>query len=518
MPHFKFSDNVTGETVEVSEGWAKLGQVDVSHHGREAGVHYGDLDPAHMHGQSVTVNITAQRFEGNVPRGPEFIWSGFVDHGEGSLRHWGEGVQRALPHLKAWADWYTKPAIGAGIPASVLAKQYKLGPDPDELKTESTGSGRLHANRCPYTVAALLDPTQDPGEADRWTEEQGRRTLNYYDSRNGYAPYQANPAHYMGQGYGATTGEFGTSYSAKLPEGVTWSKAGWPVPHATHLTIDGLLAAAYLYGDQMALRQAIGTIQAVGTSLLRGEKWTSRAFGRFFRSCAELAPAIAHQVPGTENIPALVAKALEVLEMRNQGGAPAPDNGATAEGGHLTGDKVFKILGPLGWDKATCQEIGRSDNVWMVAQLASGLMALEELWGRYNLLGLVDDIRVRSQLDLAAKWIAKCGSACLDLDGGMSQAPSKARFGYYDDASTYPTPHTIAEGGKSDNFAYGVGIRFLVPVLAELAGFYGEQKWWNSALPIYDFCKAAGNFNGDYDEYILEALPVLSRTGWDGGK
>lgn len=530
----KYTDTVSAETVTVSDGeFARMddGGVDVFLFNRSFGLAYGDLVEANINGKTATPTIEAQRLSDGTPVGSPVTLAASIDHGTMDIHHWGSGAYALNPFYDRWKAWYLGSASDV-VPQAVYDTQRDLGPTPDPENTESTGSGRLWSHRCPHTYQALLGGAQDPAEADRWVEEQGLRGLYYYYSDKDYAPYQAMPQHYIGTGYAASDGGFSTTFSAELPAGVDFEDSGLTVPHATHLTIDGLLAAAYLYGDGMAARMAIHTVQAVATHLYNNEKWSARAYGRFFKSLGELAPLIAANYAGTANCLIIGATALKSLQSRNRNGAPAPDNGSTAEGGHLDKNTVTEVLSPLGFSAAQIQDIARSDNSWQNCQLWLGLHTVGVLWPRYGLTGgqglqqaglielgvpgLEYITLLNEQLDYCAQWILECTKLGLDIDGTLAQAPRVPVHGFWDDKSTsLATAVRVGEGGDSDNFAYGVGARFILGTMAEMADYYAEPGWWDLAKVMYAYCLAANNFNGDYVDEIIESATILAQTGWE---
>ncbi len=532
----KYTDTVSAETITVGpDAFGRMDDagVDVFLFGRSFGLAYGDLVEANISGETVSsITIEAQRLSDGSPVGDPVTMATSIDHGTMDLHHWAPGAFVANPLYDKWVTWYLGKNSGE-VPEAVYNTQRDLGPDPDPENTESTGSGRLWAFRCAHTYAALINNSgQDGAEADRWVEEQADRACYYYYSDNGYAPYQADPSHYIGTGYSSSGGGFSTLFSAVLPPGVDFTGPGRTVPHATHLTLDGLICAAYLYADGMAARMAIHTVQAVATSLYNNEKWSARAFGRFFKTLAELAPLISFEFPGTGNMVTIAVRAITALKAKNRNGAPAPDNGSTAEGGHLDKNEVTAVLAPLGFSAAQIQNYARSDNSWFVCQLFTGLLAVRKLWPTYGLsagqglgnLGAEDALGpgqsyfglLTEQLDLAGTWILKCSQMHIDIHGTVMQGPKIPTHGFWDDVSAgFSTQLRIAEGGDADNFAYGVGARFMLATLAEMTEYYAEQGWFDRIQAMYDFCLAANNFNGLYVEEILQMAPLLDQTGWD---
>lgn len=518
----KFTDNVIGDSVTASEGFARLGFLDVFLFGHRFGVAYGDMDPLPGGGawpSPVSYNLTAQRMVDGVPAGPAFPLIGILEHGTDLTRTWGAESVSAEPHFRAWRYWYS---MGLGhVPGSVLASRW-VEPSPQE-QTESTGSGLLHTMRSPCVLSMLHAPTpavrqQAVASLSEHVAYAGLRGSCYYHSSKDYRPYLANADNYLGRGYAKAGGGFSTLFSSTVPPGIPPAPQGLQVPHATHLTIQALTGAAYGLGDYMALRHAIHAVQAVGTSRLVGEKWSSRAYGRFFLSMAEMAPAIANGVTGTENMVGLVGVALRDLTQAQVGDAPAPDNGKTAEGsGHLLNATVTAYASRLGiTDPELVQHYAKSDASWFVTQLLYGLTALDELWNAY---GIDMDSQSRALLPERKAACRDFLRHCMGQHLDATKEPASPRFpvcGMWAEVSAHSAVNgrKLAEGDGWGNCNNGVFPRFLLPVMAYDTSLHdGEWSWMTK---MYDYCKQHGTWNGDYASWALENLPAVSVLGWEG--
>jgi hypothetical protein len=515
----EFTTNTTPAIVTlVTEDFARVGWLDVFSLGRAFGVAYGDMD-APPSGTTWPAfhpyDFYVQRYVDGVKKGPKHHLVGTVGRGQYVIRHWGAPASGMLPGTAPWQAWFS---AGADRVPSTALDDHEL-PD-DEPHTEATGSGRIFTMRCPAVVAAI-DAFDDSAmlSIERWCEYQGQRGLNYYRSSRLYEPFMAGEAgdkRYVGRGYSASGGGFHTLFSAKLPPHEPPGPHGLMAPHATHLTIQPLIGAAYVMGDGMALRMAIHTVQAVGTHVLAVEKFSSRAYGRFFLACAELAPAIKAKVAGTENIQTIVNAALANLKAANRGGAPAPDNGKTAEGSHhlLNADVAAfcaRMVPPI-TDQAVIQEYARSDATWFVTQLWYGLHSLKTLWTAY---GIAVPSEVDAQMQFAAEFIALACRHHIAVQS--SGTPSAAPSGTWAEVSAVSISHSLrlAEGGGWGDVDNAVLPRFWLPVLFVMSQHYGEAEWKEAADTMYAYCKANGTWGGSYEDWALEAMPALAITGWD---
>ena len=517
-------------SVEVSEGFVRLPTteglppVDVYAFGRGLGVAYGDLtqppEGFSKWPESVPVSIRAQRIDNGSLKGSPRRFNLTLDHGTSARAHWGQPVGMADGWAQEWYRWLLR---GSGrVPESVYNEGWDMPYDSEQ--TESTGSGRLFTMRCPAAVVVAVkagEVTTEAASLDRWSEQQGQRGCQYYFSDRDYEPYTAQGVYYCGRGYRKLGGGYRDLYSSPLPEFFTEGAKGWMVPHAKHGTIQAEIASAYLLNDYMALRSAIHTVQGMGSHIMRGEKLGTRDYGRMFLCLAEMAPAIANAVPGTENMQSLLISVLERLKAANRGGLSAPDNGETAEGsGHLLNADVREWcagLNPPVTDDGTIQALARSDATWYMTQLIYGLESLLHLWDAY---GLPVPQEAVNQLDMAVTALATAARSHLSIDLPPGSPPQTPVTGYPEEVSATPMPSLLrlTEGGtQMSSLNNGVFPRFLVPVIALVARRHG-QEFWDRVAPAYEHMKTHGAWNGSYESWALENLEALTVLPWEGSQ
>lgn len=411
---------------------------------------------------------------------------------------------------KPFLEWYAKywkPTIAHNGDVT-----YRLGPKPDPEGTEATGSGRLNIWRNPLIAALAYGSLnhyvddfemrpQDKAEFMRWVSEQAERGVSW--TRNyGLWSAEQEPDKYLGQGYKSNPnndGGFSTHYSSELPVGVP-NKTGKYIGHVTHGTIDGLVGAAILTKDFAAAEMAILTVESWASSLKKKEKWSSRAFGRFFRGLAMLLPIAQYWPQYRTVVLGYAFKALERLQDLHYRNMIAPDNGKTSESYHLTFEDVEDAFGHLGLTDEQIQDLARSDTSWMVTQTADGLMDLHELAKAYDFLGVAYKGKtlgkwIKDEVRLCAVFLSQFASKPgFDVDDTYENTPLPAvpKKGWWDDANGMGLV-------KGSIFQSGVGQRFLARTMArfdEFLGLEGNMAMAPLADELIDYAFETGNFGG----------------------
>ena len=496
--------------------------VDLFVYGRRVGAAYGDLDAPPEGGRwpsnSGDFTFRVQRFENGQWKGNPRFLRGPLDHGTQVSSHWGPLTSEFPAYADKWRSWLQRGVDK--IPGQVLFEGWRLPPDIEQ--TESTGSGRLFTMRCPAALCVASNASLFQGEAEsmqRFSRDQDQRGYHYYHSERDYAPWIADGIHYCGRGYRTAGGGFRDLFSSPYPEHYTPGRKGWMVPHATHLTVQSEIATAYLLNDYMALRSAIHSVQAAASHFLAGERMSVRSYGRWFTSVAELAPAIASNTPGTENMEELVLYIISRLKNENRGGCPTPDNGRTSEGSHhLTNADVTEWcagLNPPVTDPDVIQELARSDCLWQTTQLIYGLTAVIDLFTMY---GLKLPQEVMDQRDFAVNFIGMGSRASVSIDLPQDRGPVVPVVGYVDELSATPSVNALrlSEGGtKMSSLHNGVVPRFFMPVLAMIGALY-DPEFWKRGLPAYNYMIANGTWNGSYESWAMENAEALLYLDWEG--
>lgn len=468
---------------------------DVYRAGNECGVAYGDVD-----------HPVTQKHEGAV----------LVELVDGDLSHTvADETDVVLEYGTMRPYWITQPELviderdqpfidytlgGGPDPASIdwdslSAKARKWGPDPDPEDADETGSGRVFSQRCPVALRMLATGEATPAvieDAMRWVRSQATRGMCFYRSSRSYAPWDAwdEPELLVGQGYRAKGGGFSTHYGRKRPPGVTWDLSGRATGAAAHLTIESLVYIAVFLRSYTAGRLALHNFQAVASYLRANESWSARSFGWFLRSAGHLAPLMQYVNVGGSVTAG--CHALELLLIQSGRGCPVPDNGRTAEGGHLSFDTVRELAPPFIPD-AEVHRMARSGCSWQVGILVSGLDTLVDLWDRYSVWEHAGHRRVAiDALKVCAAWLhSTAGGEMLNVAGDL-KTPSRPASGVWENVSETVL---LAEGGWEPQTMKGVYIRFLVPALYAAAERLGRPELLDLAQPTLNHCDEARFWN-----------------------
>ncbi len=473
--------------------------------------------------------------------------------------------------------------IGGGptldeVPVGDLDRFYRWGPSPDPEDTDATGSGRVHAHRSPVEMSILVrdivlgeQPTHEQAaDLDRWIVEQCARgywatlwmkprtledkptytgadvvridEFEVYDAhamRDYIVPgddFEGPPGLVLGNGYRVMLGGFWAGFGRRLPEGVDWDGSGLAAGSSLHMTVDSLVFGAVFFRSQVAAEGALSHFQAASSFLWAGEKWPSRGHGWQLDCGAKLAPVLRYQKPHvTHSVIRSIEKSLNVLAAQNKGGMPAPDNGQTIEGGHLTYDEVkvafedvIRAVHPEWSDKQVHDAIvlgAESDAAFYVGILITGLDHLLSLWDAYGVwqkhpdgAPAGADMRrlAMEQHKYATNFLVNiCAKPKLDVHQGITAGKRVPSGGIWSDAGT---AFGLGEGGDDGNTIKGTNIRFVVGALALSATRHGMPEILEIGRTTLGICNQAKWWNGkDKTAAMLECLwPVAAHYGWNG--
>lgn len=554
--------------------------------GREFGVDHGDLALADALGVPKVIaahdaSVTYLDADGNPLAEDDFLPVDVID--------FAQQLKLTMPGLASYqlrrVDAPLRDFMLDGgppldeVPLDKLAAFERWGPIPDPEDADKTGSGRLKVQRHPTAMAIFIrDLMLDAGptvpqleDLDRWIFDQGMRGyhlfayqgpphgieqrasytgddavpfgdfLNYsaHGSRN-YKPDGADagnlPGIVVGQGYREKGGGCSSLFKRALPDGVTWARSGLTTGSALHMTIDALVFGALCTNSKSAADSAVAHFEAVSSFLWSGENVTSRGWGLMFKAVAYLAPLMRYR-DARERVSLFRSadEAIARLTALNKNGMPAPDNGKTIEGGHLTGEEVYNSLGaviaqmfPNMSDdeiKALCSKGAESDAGFYAALLATGLDDWIDIWDRFEFwdkhpdgAGAGQSMRKAAmhQLRYAANFLVNViPKPHVDIHKGFTGGKRVPKGGLWSDVGTN---FGLAEGGDDGNDIKGTKVRMDIGGIARVCRTLNMPDAMITTHTVLGICNAAKWWNGDDPtKAMLEFLwPLGHFYGWDG--
>lgn len=465
------------------------------------------------------------------------------------------------------------------VPLDDLTRFNRWGPKPDPEDADKTGSGRLKVQRHPTAMSIFIrdlmleeGPTDEQLEdSDRWNFEQGLRgyhviayigdpsTIEERDDYTGadvvpfdafvnysahatrnYLPTEAAPGTKpgigVGQGYREAGGGLNDLFDRARPDGVLWERSGLSTGSALHMTIDALVFSALCMRSKSAADSAMAHFEAVASFMWAGEDVSSRGWGLMFKAGAYLGPLLKYRPKHErDSVFRSMDEAIRRLTLLNKKGMPAPDNGKTIEGGHLTGKEVYESFGALVAEmfpqmsdddvKELCSAAAESDAGFYVALLATGLDDWIDLWDRLGLweqhpAGVEAGAAMRAsamhQLKHAAVFMVDVlPKPHIDVHQGFVGGKRVPRGGLWSDVGAI---YGLAEGGDNPNDIKGTKIRMDAGGIARIAKRFNNAELLIVAQTVLGYCNDAGWWNGsDRTKAMLEYLwPLGFFYGWDG--
>jgi hypothetical protein len=416
--------------------------------------------------------------------------------------------------------------------------RYRLGPRPDPEDNDATGSGRVFSQRNPMLMSLLLNQHRGDSavadeehvvEAQRWANDQAGRGCLFYSLSEPHRMEQfvarTSPGIGVGKGYRKAGGGFNDLYNNEIPKGFDFhDKTGLQVGSAAHFTVEGLMVCSAYFGSRAAARMAWAAWQSNMSFFYSTERWSSRSYGWIFGGAADLA-VISRRFPDIVDVDELMANVEDVvkrLKSKNYMGMPCPDNGRTSEGGHLSYNELHPTLSkpPFNWTELKIQNAAKSDCLFFVGILMSGIDKLVSVWDALGVWGVIPmrehSVRklLMDQYHVACKFIAEqCWTYSFDIRAPLSAAWSRSKSGLWMDVAS---EYRLAEGGGSHSDMVGVIIRFVVGAVYRASHTLYLPELTRVAAKTLEHC-ASQNYYGGNDRagvFVESLWPLGVEKGW----